>query len=181
MRHSISIVLAAGGLAAAGPAQALTRQQQACVESGTSQTLHDGLADETLGNSGQSAAFDAFVARARQCARETGVPAEKHDAYAFFAVANSMRETCYRRLTDAGYPTSTLDSAIDALVSRQGPPEQFFGMSGVSDEGLRFMAIFFAGAGKDFYPKDDKTLRMFSAYLGVLGHIVAVHPQLFAR
>jgi hypothetical protein len=143
--------------------------------------MHDSLADEMIAQEdGITAAFDAFVARARACAVSTEVPAEKHDAYAYFAVANSLRGTTSDRLEMAGYPVEFLNTAIVAMMFDKGDLTTVLNAEdGITQEGIKYLLDYFDEAGMTFEPTDEATFGLLTLYLASGGQIVSVSAQLY--
>lgn len=168
------------GASMAAPAQALTREQENCLQYEASDQAHRDLVDEFLRGPESDTAFNAMVGAARACAVSTEVDPALHDAYVNFAVANSLRESLYDRLNEAEYPVDVLGDALyDASEASANPADIFDTESGLTDDAIGLVADFMARRGEEFAPDDEGTMQMLGLYLGAIANIAAVYDLLF--
>lgn len=162
------------------PAQALTPAQENCVGLGMPEALLSQIVDDMLANGSGAQATEKIMALAKECAVKTGVAPAKHDAYINFAVANAIVLEAGERLDKTGYPVTTLNSAIEAMVFLSSDTEEaYFSKEGVTDAGIDFLFSYFDEREMNFEPKGEANLVLLSTYLAGAGKIVSVYSELF--
>ncbi|RNJ63185.1 MAG: hypothetical protein EDM03_01805 [Porphyrobacter sp. IPPAS B-1204] len=167
-------------LVPSAPARALTPAQENCVGLGMPESLQSQLVDEMLTNDSGAQVTEKVMALAKECAVKTNVAPAKHDAYINFAVANAIVLDAGERLDKTGYPVTTLNSAIDAMVLLSSDGEVvYFSKEGLTDAGIDFLFSYFDDRGMNFEPKGEADLVLLSTYLAAAGKIVSVYSQLF--
>jgi hypothetical protein len=180
MKSITTAAFAVLALVPMAPAQALTPAQEDCVGLGMPEALQSQLVDEMLANDSGAQTTEKIMALAKECAVKTDVAPAKHDAYINFAVANAIVLEAGDRLDKTGYPITTLNSAIDAMVFLSSDTQvPYFSKEGVTDAGIDFLFSYFDDRGMNFEPKGEANLVLLSTYLASAGKIVSVYSQLF--
>lgn len=180
MKLIITAAFAVLAFAPIAPAQALTPAQEDCVGVRVPDALQGQLVDEMLASGSGAQVTARIIALAKECAVKTGVAPAKHDDYINFAVANSIVLEAGERLEKGGYPLTTLNSAIDAMVLLSGDSEPaYFSREGVTDAGIDFLFSYFDDREMNFEPKGEADLLLLSTYLASAGKIVSVYTQLY--
>lgn len=172
---SLGLILAVFTAGLAAPAQALTYKQETCVESEIPEPVHQALFDEYRSNVNDGPAFFAFAGKAVECAIKYDLPADKHEAYVFYARARSIGGRAQDALAAGGYPLDALDDAVEFLIKEMGGLEKVFDLeNGFKPEAYAILFQAFKENGIELVPSDPAMLAHYTDMIFSLAEMAAL-------
>lgn len=179
MKAPVMAALAAAAAAAlASPAQALTPQQEECIERIPAST-QDAFYQDFLAENASGPGHRALVRAAEACADQHKLPRQKWAAYASYAMSTTIIRASQKQLVDAGYRLDLLEAGLGALTLTKGGAANVFDReTGLTQETVNFLTDFFARRSARFKPADDALVSNLNDLIFSLADIVAVAGEL---